>query len=95
VLDDPEFKLNFFEKPLPISLKINRLIGGVTQCLFTAILFAVSYTMVSDALIQSIIKERTLNLKHQPIVSGLSRKAYWTANYIVDVIIHLIPMAVA
>jgi hypothetical protein len=51
--------------------------------------------MVSDALIQSIIKERTLKLKHQLIVSGLSRKAYWTANYIVDVIIHLIPMAVA
>jgi len=94
-LNDPEFKLNFFEKPLPISLKINRLIGGVTQCLFTAILFAVAYLMVSDALIQSIIKERTSNQKHQLMVSGTSKKAYWTANYIVDVIIHLLPAGVA
>jgi hypothetical protein len=29
------------------------------------------------------------------MVSGTSRKAYWTANYIIDVLIHLLPAAVA
>lgn len=50
-MENPEFKLNFFEKPLPISLKINQMIGGVTQCLVTCILFAVAFLMISDALI--------------------------------------------
>ena len=51
--------------------------------------------MVSDTIVQSIIKERSGNLKHQLIVSGATLKAYWIANYIVDFCTHMIPGIVA
>lgn len=63
--------------------------------MFAAILFAVAYMMVSDTLVQSIIKERQNNLKHQLMVSGATTLAYWTSQYLVDIVFHMIPAVVA
>jgi hypothetical protein len=47
--------------------------------------------MISDSLIQSVIKERQKNVKHQIMVSGCSLSAYWIGNYAADIIFHSIP----
>jgi hypothetical protein len=47
--------------------------------------------MVSDTIVQSIIKERQGNLKHQLMVSGATLQSYWIANYLVDFLTHLLP----
>ncbi len=60
---DPDIRINFQEKPLPFSLKFQTIINAA-QGIFAAILFAVAYMMVSDTLVQSLIKERQGNLKH-------------------------------
>jgi hypothetical protein len=51
--------------------------------------------MVSDTIVQSIIKERSGNLKHQLMVSGATLSSYWIANYIVDFCTHIIPGIIA
>lgn len=50
--------------------------------------FAVAYMMIADQMTQSIIKERQTNVKHQIMVSGASKIAYWTSNFFVDFLYH-------
>jgi hypothetical protein len=52
----------------------------------SAILVAIAYMLISDSLIQNIIKEKQRNVKHQMIISGASLPAYWMSYYIGDVI---------
>ena len=47
---------------------------------------SIAWMMLSDSLIQNIIRERQRNIKHQIMISGSSLSAYWIANYISDVI---------
>lgn len=85
-----DINLTFIERPLPYSLQlkgyINTAMGTVT-----AVLFAISFMMISDAVIQNIIKERTSNVKHHMILSGCNVYAYWAAQYTKDLIMHGIP----
>lgn len=60
-----------------------------------AISFAVAYMLVSDTLVQVLIRERENKIKHQIILSGSSKIAYWLSNYIVDVFLHSIPAVTA
>ncbi len=50
--------------------------------------FAVAYMMIADQMTQSIIKERQTNVKHQIMVSGASKIAYWTSSFFVDFLYH-------
>ena len=50
--------------------------------------FAVAYMMMADQIIQSIIKERQTNVKHQIMVSGASKLAYWSSHFFVDFTYH-------
>lgn len=51
---------------------------------------AVAYMMMADQIVQSLIKERQTNVKHQIMVSGASKLAYWTANFFVDFSYHML-----
>ena len=89
-LDNPGFKLNFQEAQLPFSLSWQIYIEtGVG--LLSSIGFAIGYMMMSDTLIQSLIKEKQMAIKHQIVISGGSKVAYWLSHYIVDVLTHAIP----
>lgn len=63
VLEDPEFRLNFAEHPLPFSLDFRTYVNAATGVL-TMMTIAVAFMMISDTMIQSLIKERMLKLKH-------------------------------
>jgi hypothetical protein len=45
----------------------------------------IAWMMVSDALIQNIIKERQRNTKHQMMISGSGLLSYWIGNYLADI----------
>lgn len=55
--------------------------------------FAISYMMVADTLIQTLIKEKAC--KHLLIISGANRSVIWLSHYLVDVGCHLIPCLVS
>jgi hypothetical protein len=50
--------------------------------------------MISDTLIQSLLREKQNAIKHQIVISGGSKVAYWMSHYLVDVISHAIPATV-
>lgn len=47
--------------------------------------------MISDSLVQNIIKERQRNIKHQIMISGSSLSAYWLGNYAADIVFQMLP----
>ena len=57
VLEDPEFRLNFHEHPLPLSVDFRTYVNAATGVL-TMMTIAVAFMMISDTMIQSLIKER-------------------------------------
>ena len=61
--------------------------------MFATFLFSIAYMMMADTIVQSIIKERQGNLKHQLMVSGATLVSYWIANFIVDFSVHLVTAA--
>jgi hypothetical protein len=89
-LENFDFRLNFFEAQLPFSMEwqvyVNTALG-----LLSSLGFAIAFMMISDTLIQSLIKEKQLAIKHQILISGGSKLSYWVSHYIIDVITHSIP----
>lgn len=81
-------KLNFFEKPLPFGFKLQSYINA-GQRVIAAMGFAVTYMMIADQIVQSVIKERQAKVKHQIMVSGASKLAYWTSHFFFDFLYHL------
>ena len=52
----------------------------------SACVIAIAWMMMSDSLIQNVIRERERKVKHQIMVSGSSLTAYWLGNYLSDII---------
>ena len=50
VLDDPELRLNFSERPLPFGFKLQSYVDA-GQAVITAVSFAVAFMMASDSLV--------------------------------------------
>jgi hypothetical protein len=87
------FSLSLVDQPFPISRQLeslNKTIAGTNS----AILMTIAWMMISDSLIQNIIKERQKNIKHQLLISGSSLLAYWLGNYIADIMFQSIPAVV-
>jgi hypothetical protein len=61
--DDPEFRLNFSEHPLPFSVDFRTYVNAATGVI-TMMSIAVAFMMISDTMVQSLIKERQTNIKH-------------------------------
>lgn len=60
-------------------------VGSASAGTSVSLMFAIAYMMVSDALVQNIIRERVRKVKQQMIVSGLNLPAYWISHYILDI----------
>ena len=60
-------------------------IGGF----FVALFFMIALAFLPIGAVYNIVRDRTNLTKHQQLVSGVSCAAYWTANYIADIIISL------
>ena len=93
VLEEPEFRLNFAEHPLPFSLDFRTYVNAATGVL-TMMTISIAFMMISDSMVQSLIRERQTKLKHQILLSGGSKFAYWISNFVVDLVMHAVPSIV-
>lgn len=87
------FDIKFINRPFPISQaleSLNKTIAGTNS----AILMAIAWLMISDSLLQNIIRERQRQIKHQIMISGSSLLAYWIGNYVADIIFQAVPSIV-
>ena len=53
---------------------------------------AISLALVPCVMIQFVLKERELALKHQQLLSGMSVSGYWASNMLFDIMIAYIPV---
>ena len=82
--------MTFTNHPLPLSKQFSAVASTASGTL-SGILITAAWMMVSDSLIQMVIKERQRNVKHQIMVSGCSLTAYWLGNYIADILTQSVP----
>lgn len=61
-------------------------VGSAAAGTSVSLMFAIAYMMVSDSLVQNIIRERQKRVKQQMIVSGLNLPAYWISHYLLDIL---------
>ncbi|CAK63379.1 unnamed protein product (macronuclear) [Paramecium tetraurelia] len=60
----------------------------------SALVFSMGMAFIPASIISYIVKEREINIKHQQLVSGVSVKAYWFSNWLMDLGKHVIPAVV-
>lgn len=80
-----DFSLEFIDQPFPLSKQFQAVVStaaGTTS----GILMTIAWMMISDSLVQNIIKEKQSQVKHQMMISGCSLSAYWMGNYIADLL---------
>lgn len=85
-----EFKFTFIDQPLPLSKQFSA-VASTAQGTLSGMLITFAWMMISDSLVQNIIKERQKFVKHQIMVSGCSLSAYWIGNYIADILFQAVP----
>lgn len=84
------WNMTITNQPFPLS-KLFRDAMKSTAGTLSAILMTIAFMMMSDSVVQNIIRERENNIKHQIIVSGASKAAYWMGHYLADIIFQAIP----
>lgn len=93
IADATDLKFNVVNRPFPI----NKFLQGVASTIAgtnAAFMLTIAWMMISDSLLQNIIRERERNIKHQMMISGSSVAAYWLGNYIADVVFQSLPALV-
>jgi len=58
-----EFKISFTDAPLPLSKQFSA-VASIAQGTLSGMLICFAWMMISDSLVQNIIKERQKNVKH-------------------------------
>ncbi|CAD8082367.1 unnamed protein product [Paramecium sonneborni] len=85
-------ELSFYPFPQTYNEKsIDQSVAGY----LSAFIFSIGFAFIPASIISFIVKEREINIKHQQLVSGVSVLAYWTSNWIIDIVKHLIPAIVS
>ncbi|OWZ23178.1 ABC transporter [Phytophthora megakarya] len=91
----PNVTIRVSSHPLPLSFKTRSIFSSYLS--FPAVLFVViAFTFIPASMMPFIVKEKHLeqNAKYQQLLSGMSFFAYWLSNFIFDVALYLVPMAV-
>ncbi|CAG9334830.1 unnamed protein product [Blepharisma stoltei] len=83
-------KIAVYNYPLPYTKKVKD-IKGIWDGVTAAIIFSLGFSFIPAGIIALIVKERETNVKHQHMISGISRLSYWCANFFWDSVKHLFP----
>lgn len=67
---------------------------NIVSGFLAALVFSIGMAFIPASVISYIVKEREINIKHQQLVSGVSVKAYWFSNWLMDVGKHVVPSVI-
>lgn len=62
ILKNPKLSLNLTSQPFPLTL-LEKGVGSASAGTSVSLMFAIAYMMVSDALVQNIIRERVRKVR--------------------------------
>lgn len=88
---DSDLEFNVINQPFPIYQKfidVEEAAGAYDFVFMTAIALA----LIPCVMVQFILNERELQLKHQQLLSGMSLSGYWGSNLAFDIIMAYIPI---
>jgi ATP-binding cassette, subfamily A (ABC1), member 3 len=88
---DPDLTFDVTSTPYPIYQKfkdIEAAAGAYDFVFMTAIAMA----LIPCVMVQFILNERELQLKHQQLISGMSLAGYWSSNIIFDILMAYVPI---
>ncbi|KAE8876271.1 ABC transporter A family member 1 [Phytophthora fragariae] len=91
-----DLSLTVNNHPLPLTAENTALFSAYIS--FTAVLFIViAFAYYPASIVVMLVRERSPdhNSKHQQLVSGVGINSFWTANYIWDFAVFLIPGVIA
>ncbi|KAL3669965.1 hypothetical protein V7S43_005338 [Phytophthora oleae] len=91
-----DLSLTVNNHPLPLTAENTALFSAYIS--FTSVLFIViAFAYYPASIVVMLVRERSPdhNSKHQQLVSGVGINAFWTANYIWDFTVYLIPAVIA
>jgi len=89
--DDPTFNFDVTSTPYPIYQAFKDIEEAASAYDFV-FMTAIALALIPCVMVQFILQERELNLKHQQLLSGMSLAGYWASNIIFDVFIAYIPI---
>ncbi|OMJ94066.1 hypothetical protein SteCoe_2836 [Stentor coeruleus] len=90
---DPDFKIKSFNHPFPVTKKMKDF-SGSGDGFVGSLIFSLGFSFIPTGIVLFITKEREVNVKHQHMISGVSLIAYWVANFVWDIIKHIIPTVI-
>ncbi|KAG7378543.1 hypothetical protein PHYPSEUDO_009936 [Phytophthora pseudosyringae] len=91
-----DLSLTVNNHPLPLTAENTALFSAYIS--FTAVLFIViAFAYYPASIVVMLVRERSPdhNSKHQQLVSGVGINSFWTANYLWDFTVFLIPAVIA
>jgi len=89
---DPELNFSMTTTPFPIYqmfIDLEEAAGAFDFVFMTAIALA----LIPCVMVQFILNERELQLKHQQLLSGMSLAGYWTSNILFDIFMAYVPIS--
>ncbi|CAG9318442.1 unnamed protein product [Blepharisma stoltei] len=87
---NPQINVKVYNHPLPYTAKVMSL-NNIGDGFIASIIFSLGFSFIPTGVIALIAKERESNIKHQHVISGVSLFSYWTANFVWDIVKHIIP----
>ena len=88
---DPDFNFAVNTVSMPIY-QIFRDYEEAAQAYDFVFMTAIAIALIPCVMVQFILKERELQLKHQQLISGMSLAGYWTSNIIFDIVMAYVPI---
>ncbi|CAG9334828.1 unnamed protein product [Blepharisma stoltei] len=79
-----------YNYPLPYTKKVKDL-ANTGDGFIASIVFSLGFSFIPTGIVALIVRERETNVKHQHMISGVSRFSYWCANFTWDSLKHFIP----
>ena len=62
--------------------------------MFIVFVVSIGFALIPASMVSYIVSERTKNLKHMQLLSGMSLTAYWASNMIFDILKAMIPSGI-
>ena len=83
-------EINVINRPLRFTEKFKGL-EGATDGIIGGFIFSIALAFIPASIITFSVKEREDQVKHQQMVCGVSIFSYWTSNFLMDYLKHLVP----
>ena len=89
----PDIKFKVVTAPFPQFYVFTQKVAAIQALDFT-VFIAIALAIIPCVIISHILKERTHNLKHMQVISGVSLPAYWIANMLSDIAQAYVPILI-